>query len=292
MIIVQLFIGIIFALGAGMILCDIFKIPTLKVSRATHNLGKKGDKKVSPVKLFLDGFAEEFAQKIKLNEWKKKELEKDLLSAGLGDVTPEQFTARAMTKAFAVGIFAIPAFFVFKVLGILFIGLAFFVYFMETRSITSKIKKKRAKIEAELPRFVGTVNNKLTHTRDVIEILTAYKETAGEEFKEELTITVAEMNIGANKTEALTHLEERVGSSLLSEVTLKLKAVIEGNYSEASWTMLASTFAQLQKDNLKKQANTIPRKCRKNSIALLICFILIYVVVLGQVLISSLGGIF
>lgn len=292
MIFVQLFIGIIFAFGVGMILCNIFKVPSLKVSRATHNLGKKGDKKVSPIKLFIDGFADEFSQKIKLNEWKKKELENDLVSAGMGDITPELFTARAITKAFAVGIFSIPALIVSKVLAVLIIGAAFFVYFMTTKSVTSKIKKKRAKIEAELPRFVSTVNNKLSHTRDVIEILTAYKETAGEELKEELTITVAEMNIGANKSEALTHLEERVGSSLLSEVTLKLKAVIEGNYSEASWTMLASTFAQLQKDNLKKQANAIPRKVRKNSMALLFCFILIYVVVLGQVLVTSLSGIF
>ena len=47
MIIIQLFIGIIFALGIGCILFDVFKIPSMKASRATHNLGRKGDKKVS-----------------------------------------------------------------------------------------------------------------------------------------------------------------------------------------------------------------------------------------------------
>ena len=209
----------------------------------------------------------------------------------MGEITPELFVARAATKALFIGIFAIPAFFIFKILGLLVLGVAVFVYFGETKGITGKIKKKRAKIEAELPRFVSTVNNKLTHTRDVISILDSYKETAGPEFKDELIITVADMKTGS-QTEALTRLEQRVGSALLSEVTLKLKAVIEGNYSEASWTMLAGTFAQLQKDNLKKKANSIPRKVRKNSMALLVCFILIYVVVLGQVLINSLSGIF
>lgn len=291
MIIIQLIIGIIFALGIGCILFDVFKIPSMKASRATHNLGRKGDKKVSNLKLFLDGFAAEIAPKLKLNEWKKHELEEDLKAAGMGDITPELFIARAATKAVFIGIFAIPAFFLFKILGLLIAGVAIFVYVGETKGITSKIKKKRAKIEAELPRFVSTVNNKLTHTRDIISILDSYKETAGPELKEELIITVADMKTGS-QTEALTRLEQRVGSGLLSEVTLKLKAIIEGNYSEASWTMLAGTFAQLQKDNLKKKANSIPRKVRRNSMALLFCFILIYVVVLGQVLITSLGGIF
>ena len=46
MIIIQLFIGIIFALGIGCILFDVFKVPSMKASRATHNLGRKGDKNV------------------------------------------------------------------------------------------------------------------------------------------------------------------------------------------------------------------------------------------------------
>ena len=49
MIIIQLFIGIIFALGIGCILFDVFKVPSMKASRATHNLGRKGDKKVSNI---------------------------------------------------------------------------------------------------------------------------------------------------------------------------------------------------------------------------------------------------
>ena len=43
MIIIQLFIGIIFALGIGCILFDVFKVPSMKASRATHNLGRKLD---------------------------------------------------------------------------------------------------------------------------------------------------------------------------------------------------------------------------------------------------------
>ena len=107
MIIIQLFIGIIFALGIGCILFDVFKIPSMKASRATHNLGRKGDKKVSNIKLFLEGFAAELAPKLKLNEWKKHELEEDLRAAGMGEITPELFVARAATKALFIGIFVL-----------------------------------------------------------------------------------------------------------------------------------------------------------------------------------------
>lgn len=73
---------------------------------------------------------------------------------------------------------------------------------------------------------------------------------------------------------------------------MKLKAVENGTYNEAAWTMLATTFSSLQKDNLKKKALSVPRKVRKGSMALLFCFILIYAAVLGQVLLSSLGTLF
>ena len=117
---------------------------------------------------------------------------------------PRLFVAKALTKACAVGILAIPAFFIFKILGLAVLAFAVFVYFNETKGITRKIKKKRAKIEAELPRFVSFVNNKLSHTRDLISILRSYKETAGAEFKEELETTI--VHLEHNRTEALTNL--------------------------------------------------------------------------------------
>lgn len=51
-------------------------------------------------------------------------------------------------------------------------------------------------------------------------------------------------------------------------------------------------FADYQREQLKSQANSVPRKVRKLSMALLFCFILIYVAVLGQVLLTSMGTLF
>lgn len=289
MFIIQLMIGIIASVGIGYILCDVLKVPSMKASKTARNAASKGEKKKSSLAVFLDGFAEEIQEKIKLNQWKEREIQTDLDAAGIKD-KPRLFVAKALTKACAVGVLAIPAFFIFKILGLAVLAFAVFVYFNETKGITRKIKKKRAKIEAELPRFVSFVNNKLSHTRDLISILRSYKETAGAEFVEELETTI--VHLEQNRTEALTNLEQRVGSPLLNEVTMKLKAVENGTYNEAAWTMLATTFSSLQKDNLKKKALSVPRKVRKGSMALLFCFILIYAAVLGQVLLSSLGTLF
>ena len=289
MFIIQLMIGIIASVGIGYILCDVLKVPSMKASKTARNAASKGEKKKSSLAVFLDGFAEEIQEKIKLNQWKEREIQTDLDAAGIKD-KPRLFVAKALTKACAVGVLAIPAFFIFKILGLAVLAFAVFVYFNETKGITRKIKKKRAKIEAELPRFVSFVNNKLSHTRDLIAILRSYQETAGAEFGEELETTI--VHLEQNRTEALTNLEQRVGSPLLNEVTMKLKAVENGTYNEAAWTMLATTFSSLQKDNLKKKALSVPRKVRKGSMALLFCFILIYAAVLGQVLLSSLGTLF
>lgn len=289
MFIIRLMIGIIASVGIGYILCDVLKVPSMKASKTARNAASKGEKKKSALAVFLDGFAEEIQEKIKLNQWKEREIQTDLDAAGIKD-KPRLFVAKALTKACAVGVLALPAFFIFKILGLAVLAFAVFVYFNETKGITRKIKKKRAKIEAELPRFVSFVNNKLSHTRDLISILRSYKETAGAECGEELETTI--VHLEQNRTEALTNLEQRVGSPLLNEVTIKLKAVENGTYNEAAWTMLATTFSSLQKDNLKKKALSVPRKVRKGSMALLFCFILIYAAVLGQVLLSSLGTLF
>ena len=50
------------------------------------------------------------------------------------DTTPEGYVADALTKALAVGIFAIPVFFVAKVLSLVVLAIAVTVWFLEYRN--------------------------------------------------------------------------------------------------------------------------------------------------------------
>ena len=137
----------------------------------------------------------------------------------------------------------------------------------------------------------STIEKSLERNRDIITILDNFKENAGPEIRRELEITVADMRSG-NYEVALTRLESRVGSSMMSDVTRGLISVIRGDKTDVYWGNLVLKFSDYQRTLLKTEANKAPKRVRKLSMALLFCFMLVYVVVIGQVLLSSLGGMF
>ena len=206
-------------------------------------------------------------------------------------VSPEQYVANAIVKALFIGVFAIPFLFFAPIISALIVVIAVVTYFSEYKKVGNIIKTKRQKIEYELPRLVSNIDKTLAHSRDVLGILDSYREHAGEELRRELDITVADMRSG-NYEVALTRLESRVGSSMMSDVTRGLISVIHGDKTDVYWGNLVLKFSDYQRTLLKNEANKAPKKVRKLSMALLFCFMLVYVVVIGQVLISSLGGMF
>ena len=217
MIILQIFIGLFAAVGIGCILADLMKVPTMKASKAANNLGKKGDKKTSIIEIYLKEFATKLSEKLKLNEYKKAQLEADLRTAGM-DISPEMYVSNAIVKSVAIGLLAIPAFLIFKLLGLFIAFVAVVMYFSESKKVTKMIAAKRKKIEYELPRLVGSIEKTIKHKKGAVYALESFKDTTCPELKEELEITIADMRSG-NEEVALTRLESRVGSTMMSDVT-------------------------------------------------------------------------
>ena len=287
-IIIAILVAIIGAVGLALILMDRFKVPKYSVSKATHNLGKRQNQKTNPLEIWLKEIANWVSGKIRLNEYKRMQLEADLKTADM-NMTPEMYVADNIVKSLFIGIFAIPVFFFNKLIAGLIVLCAIILYVNNSKKVANRIKDKRKKIEYELPRLVATIEKTLTHNRDVLGILDAYKDGAGPELKRELEITVADMRSG-NYEVALTRLESRVGSAMLSDVTRGLISVIRGDETAVYWGSLVLKFSDYQRQNLKAEAEKAPKRVRKLSMVLLICFMLIYVAVIGEVLISSLGG--
>ena len=287
-IIMILLITLAAVCGIGMILADVFRVPTYAVSKATHNLGKKQSKKTNPLEIWLKDLSGWLADRLRLNEYKRLQLDADLKTADM-DMTPEQYVANGIVKALFVGVFAIPFLFFSKIISVLIIICAVCLYINESKKVSNKIKDRRRKIEYELPRLVANIEKTLVHSRDVLSILDTYKDSAGPELKRELDITVADMRSG-NYEVALTRLEPRVGSSMMSDITRGLIGVIRGDETSVYWGSLSMKFAEFQRENLKNEANKAPKRIRKLSMVMLICFMLIYIVVIGQTLLSSLGG--
>lgn len=286
----QTTVGILAGFGVYFIFTNLFKIPKIKTSKAFYNLSKRQKKKASSLELWLQGFAQFIARHLKLNEYKRLQLISDLQTAGM-DIAPELHIANAIIKAGICGIIAVPAFFVFPLIAPVIVSLAFAMYFRESKSIQSRIKKRRESIENELPRLVFTIQKTLTHSRDVLGILESYRQNAGPILKSELDITVADMRSG-NYESALTRLESRVGSAMLSDVVRGLISILRGDDTKTYWSTLSVKFSDYQRQHLKQQAQKVPGKVKRLSMVLLFCFIAVYLVVIITEIMSSLGAMF
>lgn len=286
----QYLIGLFIGIGLYLILADYFRVPYFATSKAHNNLAHRQEKKTSSLDIWLGDLAVWLSRHIKLNEYKKIQLQTDLRSAGI-TLSPEMHIANAIVKSALIGAMAIPVAFIFPLLCPVILVLAVLIYLKSSKGVADKIKAKRKKIEYELPRFVAHIEKTLKHNRDVLYILDGYMKNAGKEMGDEIEITVADMRSG-NYEAALTRLEARVGSAMLSDVTRGLIGVLRGDDTDAYWANLAMKFSDYQRTLLKAEAAKVPAKVKRLSMCLLICFMLMYVLVIGMQIIVSLGGLF
>lgn len=79
---------------------------------------------------------------------------------------------------------------------------------------------------------------------------------------------------------------------MLSDVTRGLIGVLRGDDTDVYWASLSLKFSDYQRQLLKMEAQKVPRKVKRLSMCLLFCFMLIYVVVIGIEILSSIGVLF
>lgn len=288
--IIKIIVGVLTGIAAYFLLADVFKLPYVRVSRAVSNLAKKQTDKTSSIDVWLSNFASFIAKHLPMNEFKKETLAADLKTAQM-DITPEMYTANALVKAMLVGMLAIPVLFIFPILSPVILFLAFILYRMNIRSVRVRIGNKRSRIEADLPRFVSTLEKKMRRERSIIQLLSDFSHNARPEMKHELDITVADIHSG-NEESAITRLESRVGSPMMSDVCRGLVTLIHGDVAENYWSNLAMKFADINRQRLKAEAAKVPRKVKRLSMCLLICFMLVYVVVIVAQIMNSVGVMF
>ena len=286
----QIIAGILAGVGMMYILLDVFRIPYLKTSKAVKTVSKKQREKTSSVDVWLGGVANSLAKIIRINEYKRAELLNDLRTARM-DITPEQYKANAIVKAGVLGAFAIPLLFIFPLLSPVILIISVVVYNSENKKAGKKIKEKRQIIEYELPRFVSTVEKSLKHSRDVLYMIEYYAQNAGELLREELNITAADMR-SSNYEAAITRLEARIGSPMMSDVCRGLIGILRGDEMALYWSTLSLKFADVHRQLLKQRAQKIPKKVKRLSVVLLACFMLVYVVVIMYQILDSLALLF
>lgn len=286
----KVIVGILTGVAAYFILADLFKLPYVRTSRAVSNLAKKQQTKTSSLDVWLGNLASFLAKHLPMNEFKRQELAADLKTAQM-DISPEMYKANAIVKALLIGVFAIPVYFLFPILSSVILFLAFVLYRMNIRSVKVKIGSKRAKIEADLPRLVTTIEKKLKYQRSIMDILSDFARNARPELKHELEITIADIHSG-NEESAINRLESRVGSPMMSDVCRGFVTLIHGDVAENYWYTIAMKFADINRQRLKAEAAKVPKKVKRLSMCMLICFMLMYVVVIVAQIMNSVGVMF
>lgn len=284
------FTGILLAAGLYFILASLLKLPSMGAAKAMLNAGRKNKKAAKTLEAWLITGAVKLSRYIRMDEYKRSRMANVLKAAGIS-MTPEVYSAYAITKAGAILLGVIPCLFVLPLLSPVLIILAVLTYFKETRKADEQLKEKREQIEGELPRFDSTIEQTLKSSRDVLAMMENYKKNAGPAFASELDVLTADMRSSSYEA-ALTRFEARLNSPMLSDVVRGLIGVLRGDDSAVYFQMLAHDFKALELQRLKGQAQKIPPKIRIFSFVMLMCFLLTYMAIIVMEILSSLDTMF
>ena len=285
-----IFTGSLLAAGLYFILASVLNLPTMNTAKAMLNTGRKNKKAAQSVEAWLMSRAVELSRYIRIDEYKRSRMANVLKASGFS-MTPEVYSAYAITKAGGILLGVIPCLLLLPLISPVLIILAVLTYFKEIRKADEQLKEKREQIEGELPRFVSTIEQTLKASRDVLAMMENYKKNAGPAFAYELDVLTADMRSSSYEA-ALTRFEARLNSPMLSDVVRGLIGVLRGDDSAVYFQMLAHDFKALELQRLKGQAQKIPPRIRVFSFIMLMCFLLTYLVIIAMEILSSLGGMF
>jgi Flp pilus assembly protein TadB len=282
--------SVLFGAGLYFVIADFLKVPTLATTKAVIAVTRRDKKKAKSFEAIVFDLAVKLARLIKMNDYKKRKMTATLKSADIS-LSPEVYTAKAIVKAGLILSAVIPCLLFLPIISPIFFFLAVAVFFKEYNAADEIVKKKREAIETELPRFVNTLTQELTASRDILSILETYQKHAGAAFRTELEITIADMKSGSHET-ALTRFEARMGSSQLSDVIRGLIAVMRGDNGVVYFQMLAHDLKQLEIQKLKMIAMKRPGKIKKYSFYMLMCFMFMYFAIIGFEIYIAFGKLF
>ncbi len=282
--------GVLLGVGFFFILADLLKLPTIATGKAIITASNRGKEKTSSIDVWLGNLSVGISQVLTINEYKKIRMQTTLIAAGINK-TPEEYMANCIVKALLIGVTVVPLLFIFPIGAPVLLVYAIMTYFKEIGKADKMLAYKREKIEVELPRFVATITQELKNSRDVLKILENFKHGTSETFARELDILTADMRSSSYET-ALTRFEARINSPMLSDIIRGLISVLRGDDGGMYFQMLSHDMKQMELQKLKMQAMKIPSKIRKFSFAMLMCFLMTYIVVIIFEIIRSMGTMF
>lgn len=272
-------------------ICIGVDIPTGQTSKMMMLAGRRsGTRKENLSDVYIAKVADVFAKYIHMDALKRAHLHNALEIAHV-EMTPEQYIATAVARALIIILATIPMWFITPLFLLVGVALGCLTGFMRYQEVLDFVKKRRRRIEREIPRFTSSVAQNLEIDRDILRMFIAYRRVADKDFGAELDQTIADMKTG-NYENALLKLEKRVNSPLMSDVIRGLIGVLRGDDQRVYFKMLTFDMRQLEQNNLKKEAMKRPQAMQKYCMFMMFCILLIYGVVLVTEVITNIGILF
>ena len=277
-------------LGTFYLVAHAMKYPFFASSLAVTSIRKNRITSIVSLKGLMLNISNRLSEHIQLNEYSKERLSAVLKSADIY-ITPESYLARAVISGAAILAITPIALLIFPPLMVVILLLAIAVFFKEYRSAFEVHEKKKKEIECELLRFASTVKESLKKSRDMLNILEAYRKTANTALSRELSITITDMRTGNYET-ALSRLSSRVNSNLLNDVVRGLLGTLRGDDQTRYFETIVDKMKELEIQKLRREVLKRPSKIKVYSFAMVVCFMLIYLVVMGVEILNSFGKLF
>lgn len=283
-------LAMLFGYGLFQLVSGIFDVPSHREIKTIMAVGKKKKERVN----FLDAFVFKVSHLIlpyvRINPYKRKKMGNALKSLGSLD-TPEMVYGRAFVESCIYAGVGLILVFVHPIFTCVLVFYALQRFSVTIGKIDQLMRKRREKIEWELPRFVNTVQQEIKKRQDLLAILIDYRKNSDGELGEEVEVTIADMKT-SDYENAISRLDARVVSSLLSDVTQGLIAVLRGDDIGAYFEQLGIQLRSFEKNRLKKEMNRRQEKIKKYPFILLFTFLLMVVYAVGYDIMTTLPSIF
>ncbi|MCR5457770.1 MAG: hypothetical protein K6F14_06810 [Clostridiales bacterium] len=276
--------GILLCLSLFFILSSVLKVPLYSKEKASDKVIKKAYMHNRPS--LLDKLTDSLSRAIKLPSSLRSAIEDALMSSGKTEKA-EHFVSGLIVRTSPLVLLALVLLLFSPVLSALVFVASLIIPLMGYEEIKKKTDSKRKRIESQLYGFVLYIQKCIKHNRDVIYICESYP-SSDKIFVSEMQQTCSDMR-SANVESALSRLEKRIGSALLSDVTRGLVSVSRGDETQGYWQSMEIKLRENERLILRTRANKLPSKTRILSMVMLFCFVAIYAVVLGTIVIESLA---
>lgn len=283
-------LAMLFGYGLFQLVGGIFDVPSHREIKTIMAVGKKKKEKVNVLDAFVFKVSHLIIPYVRINPYKRKKMGNALKSLGSLD-TPEMVYSRAFVESAIYAGIGLILVFVHPIFTLILLFYAIQRFSTQIGKIDQLMRKRREKIEWELPRFVNTVQQEIKKRQDLLAILIDFRKNSDGELGEELEVTIADMKT-SDYENAISRLDARVVSSLLSDVTQGLIAVLRGDDIVSYFEQLGIQLRSFEKNRLKKEMNRRLEKIKKYPYILLFTFLLMVVYAVGYDIMTTLPSIF